>query len=179
MKTILYTIAGLLLGAYIALSADAPKQIVPGVVEEARPAKLTEPYTPLGWYADAGLSLTTPDFNTSEDGYFIGVGYQFTKNWAADLRLGHEGLDFDGHAVQSIGGRLVARMPFNYLSPYTFLGATFDLERDDWRLQPGAGLELGLTKKLEGLRLFAEAGLDADLKGGNGYLFGAGVRLRF
>jgi len=143
------------------------------------PVKLSAPPTSTGLYADAGISLTTPNFSDGEYGYFAGVGYQITKHWGIDARVGHEGLDIEGHTVQSIGGRLVARMPFDFVAPYTFLGGTFDLERDEWRLQPGGGIELGLTKKLEGLRLFAEGGLDADLKGRSGYLFGAGVRLRF
>jgi|GEM_PF-3900096 hypothetical protein len=174
MKTIPCIIAGLLLSACVTLSADAPKPAA-----ETPAPKLTDPYTPSGWYADAGLSLTTPDFNTSEDGYFLGVGYQITKNWGIDARVSHEGLDINGHAVQAIGGRLVARMPFNYLSPYTFLGGTFNLERDEWRIQPGAGIELGLNKKLEGLRLFAEGAIDANLTGRNSYLFNAGIRIRF
>jgi len=143
------------------------------------PVKLTAPPTTTGFYADVGVSLDTPNFSDGEYGYFAGVGYQITEHWGIDARVAHQGLDIEGHTIQSIGGRLVARMPFGRLAPYTFLGGTFDLERDEWRLQPGGGIELGITKKLEGLRLFAEGGLDADLKGQNGYLFGAGVRLRF
>lgn len=166
LRTFLYATIGLLSAAIAALSADAP-------------VKLTAPPTSTGFYADAGLSLRTPNFSEATYGYFAGVGYQASKHWAADLRLTHEGLDAEGSAIQGIGGRLVARMPFDFVAPYTFLGATFDLERDAWRLQPGGGIELGLSRKYDGLRLFAEGGLDADLKGRSGYLFGAGIRLRF
>jgi len=159
---------------------DAPKSPKPpAVAAPVAPVKLTAPPTSTGFYADAGLALRTPDFKNGTYGYFAGVGYQVTRHWAADIRLTHEGLDADGSAIQDIGGRLVARMPFALVAPYTFLGATFDLERDEWRLQPGGGVELGLSKKHEGLRVFAEGGLDADLKGRNDYMFAAGVRLRF
>jgi hypothetical protein len=141
-------------------------------------APVTAPPTATGFYADAGLALHTPNFSEGTYGYFAGVGYQITRHWAADIRLTHEGLDAAGGAVQGIGGRLVARMPFEFLAPYTFLGGTFDLERNEWRIQPGAGIEFG-HRRLLGLRLFAEGGLDADLNGRSGYLFTGGVRLRF
>ncbi len=143
------------------------------------PAKLTRPSTTSGFYADAGLSLRTKDFTSSQEGYFVGVGYQVSKHWGADLRLSHKGLDAEGSAIQGVGGRLVARMPFNYLAPYTFLGGTFDLERDEWRLQPGGGVEVSMSKHRDGLRIFAEGGLDADMRGSSGYQFGAGIRVRF
>lgn len=155
--------------------------LTPGVqsAETNKPVKLTAPETATGFYADAGLALRTPNFSDGTYGYFAGVGYQITRHWAADIRLTHEGLDADGSAIQDIGGRLVARMPFDFVAPYTFLGGTFDLERDEWRLQPGGGIEIGLTKKLTGLRLFAEGGLDATLDGRSGYVFAGGIRLRF
>lgn len=178
MRTIqvfLYCLLGLLAAALSALSAD----VVPGVTPEAPAVKLTAPPVTTGFYADTFLSLATQDFDETADGYGIGVGYQITKHWGADVRLAHHGLDIDGHTIQSIGGRLVARMPFDFIAPYSFLGGTFNLEADEWRLQPGAGIELGLSRKLQGLRLFGEAGLDADLRGSNGYLFTGGLRWRF
>jgi hypothetical protein len=45
--------------------------------------------------------------------------------------------------------------------------------------EPGAGIEVGVNKRLKGLSVFAEGGLKANLKGGGGYLFSGGVRLRF
>ncbi len=174
LDTILFSIV-----CYLAIVLVASSAETNAPAPAAAPAKFTAPPTTLGLYADAGLSLHTPDFNDGAYGYLAGIGYQFTKYWAADARVTHEGLDAEGSAIQGLGGRLVARMPFNFVAPYTFLGGTFDLERDDWRLQPGAGVELGLTKKLQGLRLFAEGGLDADLKGHSGYLFSTGIRLRF
>jgi hypothetical protein len=168
IEIILFATVFFLTTALVGLSADTNA-----------PVKLTAPQTATGIYADAGLALRTPNFSDGTYGYFAGVGCQITRHWAADIRLTHEGLDADGSAIQDIGGRLVARMPFDFVAPYTFLGGTFDLERDEWRLQPGGGIEIGLTKKLEGLRLFAEGGLDADLNGHSGYVFGAGIRLRF
>jgi len=147
---------------------------------ETNAIKLTAPQTHPGkLYADTCLSLSTRDFNTGTYAYGIGVGYQASKHWGVDFRFSRDGLDAEGSAVQGIGGRLVARMPFEFLSPYTFLGATFDLERDQWRMQPGAGLEIGVSKKLKGLSVFTEGSLDADLNGRSGYVFGAGIRLRF
>lgn len=150
------------------------------VKAETNAVKLTAPQaTPGRVYADTFLSLRTPDFSDGDYLYGVGVGYQITKHWAIDARASHHGLDVNGSAVQDIGGRLVARMPFAFLAPYTFLGASFDLERDAWHLQPGAGIELGVNKRLKGLSVFAEGGLDADLNGHSGYLFSSGLRLRF
>lgn len=126
-----------------------------------------------GLYADTFLSLRTPDFHRSHYGYGVGVGYQVTRHWAADVRLIHHGLDAEGSVVQDIGGRLVARMPWEALQPYTFLGGSFDLERDVWHLQPGAGIAFGKQ-----IQAFIEGGLDANLKGDSGYLFSAGLRFR-
>lgn len=130
-------------------------------------------------YVDSFLSLRTANFTEADHGYGIGVGYQVTKYWSGEFRMTHHGLDAEGSLIQDLGGRLVARMPFEFLAPYTFLGATFDLERDAWRLQPGAGVELGVHKSLKGLSVFAEGGLDADLHGRSGYLFTSGLRFRF
>lgn len=181
MKTKTLLVAIMLIG-FCAGAAETPK-IVSGPTNAAgniEYVKLTAPpNNPGRLYADTFLSLRTPDFSTGDYLYGVGVGYQITKHWAIDARAAHHGLDADGAAVQSVGGRLVARMPFEFLSPYTFLGGTFDLERDAWRLQPGGGIELGVNKRLKGLSVFAEGGLDADLKGRNGYLFTGGVRLRF
>ena len=143
----------------------------------------TSPLTPalspnggggVGLYADTFLSLRTPDFKDSTYGYGIGVGYQVTRHWGADLRLSHQGLDAEGSAVQDIGGRLIARMPWETLQPYTFIGGSFDLERDAWHIDPGVGVAIGKR-----LQWFAEAGIDADLRGHSGYKFGSGLRLRF
>jgi hypothetical protein len=131
------------------------------------------------FYADSFLSLRTENFTHADYGYGVGVGYQVSKHWSAEVRASHQGLDITGSAIQDLGARLVARMPFEFLSPYTFLGGSFDLERDAWHLTPGAGIELGVTKRLKGLSIFAEGGLDADLHGRSGYLFGSGIRLRF
>lgn len=130
-------------------------------------------------YLDSFLSLRTPNFVDANYGYGIGIGYQVNRYWSGEVRAIHHGLDYDGSAIQDIGGRLVARMPFEFLAPYTFLGASFDLESDAWHLQPGAGIELGVHQSLKGLSIFAEGGLDADLKGRSGYLFSSGVRIRF
>jgi hypothetical protein len=136
---------------------------------------LQSPATPFSrLYLDSFLTARTPDFATASYGYGLGIGYQVTKHLSADLRVGHSGFDTRGSGLQDLGGRLVARMPFERLAPYTFLGASYDLERRRWHLQPGGGIELGKT-----IRLFAEGGLDADLLGRNGYRFAAGVRLRF
>jgi hypothetical protein len=172
---------GLLTTALAALSADGPASTAKSTesAQAAAAPRLAAPATSTGFYADTFLSLRTADFSAGDYLYGVGVGCQVSPYWAIDGRLTHHGLDADGSAVQSIGGRLVARMPFDFVAPYSFLGGTFDLERDEWRLQPGGGIELGLSKKLTGLRLFAEGGLDADLKGRSGYLFGAGGRLRF
>lgn len=149
-----------------------------GFVQAAEPPKaaspLAAPETGAGFYADTFLSLRTPDFNEGTYGYGVGVGYQVNRYWGADVRLSHEGLDVEGSIIQDIGGRLVARMPFEALQPYTFLGGSFNLEHDIWHLQPGLGIAFGKS-----VQFFAEAGLDADLKGRNGYLFGAGLRIRF
>lgn len=168
IRNFLYALVALLTTALAALSA------------ETNAVKLTAPPTNPGkLYADTFLSLRTPDFNRGDYLYGVGVGYQVNKYWAIDGRLAHHGLDAAGSAIQDIGGRLVARMPFEFLSPYTFLGSSFDLERDQWRLQPGGGIELGVNKRLRGLSVFAEGGLDANLRGQDGYVFTGGVRLRF
>lgn len=131
------------------------------------------------FYADTFLGLTTPDFQSETWGYGVGVGYQVNPNWGADVRVLHEGLDFDGSAIQGIGGRLTARMPFKYLSPYGFLGGSFGLERDVWLIQPGAGIELTLSKTKRRIAVFAEGQLNADVNGRNTYGFASGVRWRF
>lgn len=158
----------ILAGSYCAYSAELPG----GVAPEA-PAKQS------GLYADTSLYLRTADFKDSTYGYAAAVGYQFSPVWAADARLVHHGLDAEGSAVQDIGGRVIARLPIKTLSPYTFVGASFNLERDIWHLQPGIGIEFGVTERLKGLSVFGEAGLDADLKGNSGYLFSSGLRWRF
>lgn len=129
-----------------------------------------------GFYADQFMTLRTADFSAADYGYGIGLGYQVSEHWGADMRVAHDGLNVDGHTVTEIGGRLVARMPFKTLSPYTFLGAAFDLESDQWRIRPGAGVEYKITRTLAA---FAEGGLDADLRGRNGYSFASGLRWRF
>jgi hypothetical protein len=130
-------------------------------------------------YFDSFISARTPNFRDATYSYGLGIGYQVSPYWSADIRASHSGFDTRGSVVQELGGRLVARMPFEFLAPYTFLGASFDLERDRWLLRPGAGIEFGVNKRLRGLSLFAEGGLDADLHGRNGYVFNGGVRLRF
>lgn len=182
LRNFLYAIMALLTTALGALSAEnrpAPPPLPQAPTVESG-VKLTAPKPHVGkLYADTFLSLRTPDFTKGDYLYGVGIGYQASPYWSIEGRALHHGLDAAGSAVQSLGGRLVARMPFEFLAPYTFLGATFDLEDDTWRLQPGAGLEIGVSKKLRGLSLFAEGGLDADLRGRNGYLFTGGVRLRF
>lgn len=158
--------------------------VVGAVSAETNVVKLTAPPTNPGrLYSDTFLSAITPNFIEGDYLSGVGVGYQITKHWGADVRLVHYGLDEDGSLVQGIGPRLVARMPFEFLSPYTFLGASFDLERDLWHLQPGAGIELGVSKKLRGLSIFAEGGIDTRLEDGAlrdpGWLFTGGLRLRF
>jgi hypothetical protein len=178
LKTSLIVLASLMAAALSALSAE----IVPGVVAEpAKPTKTVVYEAPSEGklYADAGVRLNTPNFKDGTWGYFVGVGYQASPVWSIDGRLGHGGLDAEGHAIQDLGARVVARLPFKTFSPYTFLGASFSLENDLWRLQPGAGIEFGVSERLKGLSIFAEGGMDADLKGKNGYLFGSGIRLRF
>ena len=181
-KTILHAIVCYLTTLMVALSAEgaaATTKRTEGTEGTAAP-KLTAPATNPGkLYADTFLALRTPDFETGDYLYGVGIGYQITKHWAIDARAAHYGLDQNGSGIQSVGGRLVARMPFEFLAPYTFFGATFDIERDQWWLQPGGGIEIGVSKKLKGLSVFAEGGLDADLEGQNGYLFTGGVRLRF
>jgi hypothetical protein len=130
-------------------------------------------------YFDSFVTARTPNFSEATYGYGLGIGYQVSPYWSADFRAGHSGFDTRGSVVQDLGGRLVARMPFEFLAPYAFLGASFDLERDRWLIQPGAGIELGVNKRLRGLSLFAEGGLNADLHGRHGYVFNGGVRLRF
>lgn len=131
------------------------------------------------FYSDQFLTLHTADFESEEFGYGLGVGYQVNANWGADIRVTHEGLDVDGSLVQGIGCRLVARMPFKYLSPYGFLGGSFDLERDQWAIQPGAGIEVTPSKSLQRLALFVEGQLNADVDGHNTYSFASGVRWRW
>jgi len=186
-------LAALRSGVKKAEPGEGPKSLAPGLLAlllgsatlatAAEPAANTEHGTrntsAPGLYFDSFASARTPDFQHASYGYGLGVGYQVTKHWGGDLRVIHHGFDADGSVVQSIGGRLVARMPFELLSPYTFLGGTFDLERDEWRLQPGGGIEFGVSKRLRGLSLFAEGGLDADLRGQSGYLFTTGIRWRF
>ena len=174
-RNFLYAIVALLtlaLGAFEALSADTPA------------VKLTEPQPRVGkLYADTGISLGTPDFKDGEYGYFAGVGYQINKHFALDARASHHGLDASGSAIQDLGARAVARLPWRFLSPYGFLGASFDLERDAWHLEPGLGVELGVTNRLQGLSVFAEAGIDTRLENGSlrdsGWKFASGLRLRF
>lgn len=145
----------------------------PAVVEKK------SPLLPGSFYSDLFVTAVTSDFKEADCGYGLGLGYQVNKNWAADIRIGHRGMDADDHFVESIGGRLVARMPFKFLSPYTFLGGTFDLERDSWRIQPGAGLEFTPLPKWKGFSVFAEGALSATTGGRNDYLFGSGLRWRF
>src|SRR6266540_220572 len=126
-------------------------------------------------YFDSFVTARTPNFADATFGYGLGIGYQVSPYWSADIRAGHSGFDARGSVVQDLGGRLVARMPFEFLAPYTFLGASFDLERDRWLIHPGAGIEFDVNKRLRGLSLFTEGGLDADLHGHNGYVFTGGV----
>lgn len=163
-------------------TAPIPKTIVRPAAPVRETSKVGIAYNepkPGRVYLDSFVSLRTPDFTDANYGYGIGVGYQFSKYWSGEIRTLHHGLDADGSAIQDVGGRLVARMPFELLAPYTFIGASFDLERDAWHLQPGAGLEIGVHQSLKGLSLFAEGGLDANLHGQSGYLFSSGIRIRF
>jgi len=130
-------------------------------------------------YADTFLALTTPDFQSETFGYGLGVGYQVNPNWGADVRVFHEGLDVDGSTIEAIGGRLTARMPFKYLSPYGFLGGTFSVREDKWLIQPGAGIEVTLSKTKRRVAVFLEGQLNADVNGSNTYGFASGVRWRF
>lgn len=133
-----------------------------------------------GYYADTFVSLSTPDFShQNEFGYGLGVGYAFNRNFAADVRVTHAGLNLENNAVSTVGARLVSRLPFDFLSPYGFVGAAFDLGPDQWRLRPGVGAEIGMTKIMRGMSLIGEAGLDADLKGHSGFLLSTGLRWRF
>ena len=132
-----------------------------------------------GLYFDSFVTVRTDDFSDATYGYGLGIGYQVSPYWSADVRASHSGFDARGSVVQDLSGRLVARMPFEYVAPYVFLGGSFDLERDRWHLQPGAGIEFGVSRRLRGLSLFAEGALDADLRGRSGYVFNGGVRLRF
>lgn len=137
------------------------------------------PVRPGRVYMDSGLTLNTSDFDCVDYGYGLRLGYQVSRHWGFDFGVGHHGLDADGSAVQDIGGRLVARMPFQLLSPYVFLGGRFNLERDFWTIEPGAGIELGMDRAMRGLSLYAEGNLKATTDGKNTYGFGTGVRLRF
>lgn len=150
--------------------------LVAGVIHAAETNALLSPPSVAGLYADQFLSANTTHFDNDDYGYGLGVGYQVTKHWGADLRLAHHGLNLDGHTIQEAGGRLVARMPWERFAPYTFIGGAFDLESDQWLVRPGAGIELGLTKTI---RLFGEGALNANLKGDNDFLFTAGLRWRF
>lgn len=166
-----------------ALPGQSVSRPVNGKIDEADPPKkvgiaYNEP-KPGRVYVDSFLSLRTPNFLDADYGYGIGVGYQVNKYWSGEIRVLHHGLDADGSAIQDLGGRLVARMPFEFLAPYTFLGASFDLENDAWHLEPGGGIELGVHQSLKGLSIFGEAGLDADLHGRSGYKFTSGIRIRF
>jgi hypothetical protein len=169
-ETVLHAIVLYLSTALVALSADTNA-----------PVKLTAPPTSTGFYGDAGLSLRTTNFKKAKYGYGVGVGYQVSEHWGGDIRFGRKGLDVIGSGIQDIGGRLVARMPWQHLSPYVFVGGTFDLERDCWSIQPGAGIELIPNKEWRGLSLFGEAAVDAptDTALEHGWLFSGGVRWRF
>lgn len=173
MKTKPLLITILLTLASLTLSLRAAEPAPPPVVENA-------PTAFRGFYTDQFLLLATKDFSHDETfGYGLGVGYAFTKVFAADVRLEHEGLNITGQAVRTIGGRAIARLPFEFLSPYSFVGAAFDLGPDQWKLRPGIGIEFGVSKRLQGLSIFAEGGLDADLKGSSAFLFSSGIRWRF
>ncbi len=177
MKSILSVLSLMSLPPFSATAATNAPSPAPGA-SETKPRLSARP-KPGRAYVDSFLSLRTPNFTDGQYAYGVGVGYQVSKHWAIEARGSHQGLDASGSAVQDLGGRLVARMPFEFLSPYTFLGGSFDLERNAWHLTPGGGIEFGVNKRLKGLSLFAEGGLDADLKGHSGYLFGGGLRLRF
>ena len=180
-KVFLYSLLALLAAAYSALSAETNiAKLGPTAGVQTNAVKLTQPPTNPGkLYADTRLSLRTPNFTSGDYSYAVGIGYQATSVWAVDAQLSHHGLDWEGSAIQDLGARVVARLPFKTVSPYTFLGAAFDLEQDEWRLRPGAGIELGVSRRLRGLSVFAEGGLDANLRGQSGYLFSSGLRWRF
>lgn len=131
-------------------------------------------------FVDTFTTISTPDFSHGEDwGYGAGVGYQLSKTLSASLRASHKGLNIENNAVSTVGGRLESRLPWRFLSPYGFVGASFDLGPDQWRLNPGIGAEIGITKLMKGLSVFAEGGPDVDLKGHSTWLFATGLRIRF
>lgn len=131
-------------------------------------------------YVDTFTSISTPDFSHGEDwSYGVGVGYQINPTLSGSLRVTHAGLHFENNAISTVGGRLESRLPWEFLAPYGFLGAAFDLGPDQWRLLPGIGIEIGASKLLKGMSVFAEGGPDVDLKGHNTWLFSTGLRWRF
>lgn len=148
---------------------------------EPPPAPVPTPPPATGkLFVDTFTTISTPDFSHGEQwGYGLGVGYQFNPTLSASLRATHAGLNFENNAVSTAGGRVQARFPIEFLSPYFFAGAAFDLGPDEFRLQPGVGIELGATKLLKGLSFFAEGGPNVDLKGHNDWLFSIGGKLRF
>lgn len=131
-------------------------------------------------YADLFASISTPDFSHGEEyGYGAGLGYAFSKTLSGSLRVTHAGLNIENNAVSTVGGRVESRLPWTLLSPYGYLGCAFDLGPDQWRIQSGIGAEIGVTKLMRGLSVYAEGGPDLDLRGHSKWLFAAGLRLRF
>jgi hypothetical protein len=182
-------LAGLAFGIFAApplQAADTPAVAPPAVApvpaapKELATVTLTYAEPTAGRvYIDSGATLATSDFKTATYGYGLRVGYQVSKVWAVDLGVAHHGFDYDGNAIQDLSFRAVARLPFEVLSPYAFLGGRRNFERDEWTIEPGAGIEIGVSRRLRGLSLYAEGMLRADTRGKNDYGFGAGVRFRF
>lgn len=130
-------------------------------------------------YFDSLLTAQTTEFNSESYGYGLRVGYALTKSWALEASAVHDGLNVEGKGVSDVGLRLVAGAPlkkFNSVRPYVYVGSGYHLVRDGWHIDPGAGLEFALTKRLS---VFAESGLSATLENRFDWTGGAGVRLRF
>lgn len=131
-------------------------------------------------FVDTFTTISTPDFSHGENwGYGAGVGYVFNPTLSASLRVTHAGLNLENNAVSTVGGRVESRLPWTFLSPYGFLGCSYDLGPDQWRIQSGIGAEIGVTKLMKGLSVYAEGGPDLDLRGHSKWLFAAGLRLGF
>lgn len=162
-----------------AAPAKEPKS--PAAIAEAAAAKSTVSYSQryrarefsIATYAT--LDLESVIGGDAQYGGGVGLDYFITRGLGLGLRA--EAQDTKGGFIDQFGPRLTVRAPlWDRVAPYGYVQGIFNLDRDDWRVGTGAGVEWRFTKNLGA---FAEAGAEMDLDGRSRLRTAAGLRLSF
>lgn len=164
-----------------AATAATPEPKSPAAIAETAAAKSTVSYSQryrarefsIATYAT--LDLESVIGGDAQYGGGVGLDYFITRGLGLGLRA--EAQDTRGGFIDQLGPRLTVRAPlWDKLAPYGYVQGTFNLDRDDWRVGTGAGIEYRFSKRLG---VFAEAGAELDLDGGSRLKTAAGLRFSF